>query len=341
MRKSGRTRCYAYTYTPHPPSPHTQEKDAAEPTPKEIGAEKSDDVNSRRAERKNGGAKRQCTVRREMNPAHDASIANVRAPIKAYLKLTDREHETAGRSEQPAPKAELELLQQIIDAATARRETMMRQHVLRTQRVHLARSLDNTFPNNQFPPHVLGGPALLRWLTDYSSDATKVLEVLLPALRKRAQKGEAVPGEADVSLAAVAGVAALHEASWNTHHGISADKRGDIVVYEDWGGIEPDEFCASACADLEVFRQIMERRFELLHVLLEYLSRTEERLVRYTVVINCKGMTMASHLWTVLSFLCTHAYLFTYCTSVNKSRGLFSDQTAPQKYLWNQKNSIN
>jgi hypothetical protein len=236
-----------------------------------------------------------------MNPAHDASIAIVRAAIKAYLNLTNREHKTSGQSEQPAPGPEQELLRQIEDAITARRETMTRQHVLGTQRVHLARSLDDAFPNNQFPSHVLGGSALLRWLADYSSDATKVLKVLLPALRKRAQKGEAGPDEADVSLAAVAGVARLHEASWNTHHGISVDKRGDIVVYEDWGGIEPDEFCASACADLEVFRQIMDRRFEVLHVLLEYLSRVEERLVRYTVVINCKGMTMASHLWTVVS----------------------------------------
>ena len=104
------------------------------------------------------------------------------------------------------------------------------------------------------------------------------------------------PGKADVSLAAIAGAAALRAASWNFHDWISVDKMGDLVVYEDWGGIEPDEFCASACADLEVFRRLMDGRFELLHVLLEYLSRMETRLVRYAVVINCKGMAMASHL---------------------------------------------
>ena len=149
------------------------------------------------------------------------------------------------------------------------------------------------------PSYLTGDYALLRWLSDFAANPKKVAKVLVPALRRRME--ETIEIQSDLIWqgspsatfrVSCKGATDLREASWNFCDFISVDRHGDIVVYEDWGGINPVELLASGI-DLRRFREIRRGRFELLHRLLDHLSQMEQRIVRYVVVVNCKGMNLA------------------------------------------------
>ena len=133
-----------------------------------------------------------------------------------------------------------------------------------------------------------------RRLQTLDNDPKRVLEELVPALRRRQKLGidtRDTDGAIDVSFAQIDGVEQLREASWDVSDFISTDRKGDVVCTENWGAIDPDVFFASHCVDLDVFGRIRAQRYERVHEVLHEISKAEGRLVRYSVVISLADMT--------------------------------------------------
>ena len=51
--------------------------------------------------------------------------------------------------------------------------------------------------------------------------------------------------DSNASFLSLDGVRALHNASWMIFDWLSVDRHGDLVVYEDWGGIDVERFVQS------------------------------------------------------------------------------------------------
>lgn len=91
------------------------------------------------------------------------------------------------------------------------------------------------------------------------------------------------------SLSSIPGVTALWEASWNFYDWLSVDRKGDLVVYENWSTIDPDRFMKAV--PLSEFKVTVDLRWELMKVITDYISRKEGRVVGYSTVINAKNMS--------------------------------------------------
>ena len=64
------------------------------------------------------------------------------------------------------------------------------------------------------------------------------------------------------SFASIDGVAAAYEASYKFADWLSVDCMGDIVVFEDFGGIDSARFLAAV--SLEEFKKLLAQRRELM-----------------------------------------------------------------------------
>ena len=149
------------------------------------------------------------------------------------------------------------------------------------------------------PVYVRGEIALMRIVRHRSTPGMESIRVMLSARQVFSSNDKANdlqdPGfwiVGGCTLHSLPGAEKLLAASWQTNEWVGLDTRGDIIVYERWGAIDPvmlqKELSTKAFLEWNAYR------YEARAMVVDAISRREQKVVSFTQVIDADG-TVIGH----------------------------------------------
>ena len=141
---------------------------------------------------------------------------------------------------------------------------------------------------SELPDHIGGGGALLRIVRHRMPSVQYVRRMLAARSKLGSDAIYSQITEERLSMSTLPGTAEAQAATWHTNEWVGLDAEGDVIVYERWGPGDPSLVLADL--PLAQYTRWNAFRVEARAMVLDALSRRAQRVVRFTFVIDLKGV---------------------------------------------------